>query len=152
MGRLQAIQPNPLMVEIMRDNPGFRALTFRHHDPRLIVVMSIDEYTLEEAHVDNLGIRRWLHVSVSVEGQLQMRLADQRRIGRQRRPGERSPVPLPDWYDLNHIAREHRELGFDPRRPIYQVLPPLHALIPEQGDPLDRYANFAEALHLRQPP
>lgn len=117
-----------------------------HHIDRsgkvLTVILSIDEYSLEEAFRENLGIRRWLHVSVGVQGQWQARMADQRKIGRQRGPGERSPVPLPDWYDLTHIAYEHPELGFDRTQAVYQVLPP-------PGDP--HYVNFAEVLHLRQP-
>jgi hypothetical protein len=108
---------------------------------RLIVTLSVDHYTLEEAHLRYLGIQSWLHVCASVAGQLEARLKDQRRIGRQRDPGERSPVPLPDWYDLTHITYEHPELGFDRTRDVYQI-------IPAPGGP---YTNIVEALHLHQP-
>jgi hypothetical protein len=112
------------------------------HHGRQIVVWSIDEHSLEEAWTDNLGIRRWLHVSVSIMGALDARLADQKRIGRQRRGGERSPAPLPGWYDLTHIAYGHAtELGIDPTRGVWQYLPA----------PGESYLNLAEALHLRQP-
>lgn len=108
---------------------------------RQLVIHSIDRFTLEEAFRDQLGIRTWRHVSVSVAGALEARLADQKRIGRERRGGERSPAPLPDWYDLTHVAYAHPELGFDPTRAVWQYLPPTG----------ESYLNIAEALHLRQP-
>lgn len=108
---------------------------------KLSVMLSVDVLNLEDANRE-FGVRRWRHISVSVIGQNAARLADQAAIGRQREAGERSPVPLPDWYDLTHIAYEHAaELRIDPTRAVYQVLPP-------PGSP---YVNLAEALHLRQP-
>lgn len=108
----------------------------------LIVVTSTDVFSLEEAHATQFGIPRWRHASISVVGALNARLEDQRRIGRVREGGERSPAPLPDWYDLTHVAYEHAaELGFDPHQPVWQYLPPLS----------EKRLNIAEALHLRQP-
>ena len=120
---------------------------FDHHpaqagDHPLRVIVGIETYDLEAAFLRTWGIRRWRHASVSVVGQLQRRLADQKRIGRERRPGERSPAPLPDWYDLTHLAYEHTaELGFDPNAAIVQYLPGRQEMA----------LNIAEALHLRQP-
>ena len=75
-------------------------------------------------------------------GQNAARLADQKRLGRPRSPGERSPVPLPDWYELAHLAYEHAaELGLDPSRATWQYLP-------GRGE---EAINFSEALHWRQP-
>lgn len=111
-------------------------------DRELSVISNTERYGLETANAFNFGITRWHHVSVAVIGQLAARLADQKAIGRQRAPGERSPAPLPDWYDLTHIAYEHcAEVGFDPEFPVWQFLPAhwMPAL------------NIAEALHLRQP-
>lgn len=108
----------------------------------LTVIYNTEVYDPFQAHAYHFGIRRWRHVSVGVRGSLQARLADQRAIGRQRGPGERSPVPLPDWYDLTHVAYGHwDEFGFDRSAPVYQILPP----------PGTDYLNIAEALHLRQP-
>jgi len=108
----------------------------------LIVVVSVDEFSLEDAFYHYMGVRRWQHISVSVKGSLDARLQDQKRIGRAREGGERSPAPLPDWYDLSHIAYVHaRETGMDPNRPVWQYLPP-------SWEPR---LNIAEALHLRQP-
>lgn len=107
----------------------------------LTVTLTLDVYTLEEAHTAMLGIRRWRHVAVGVRGSLQARLADQQAIGRKRAGGERSPAPLPDWYDLTHIAYSHPELGFDSTRAVWQYLPPTS----------EPYLNIAEALHLCQP-
>jgi hypothetical protein len=113
---------------------------YAHDD--LIVIHSLDEYDLEEAFLNQFGIRRWRHVSVSVRGQWAAALADQRFLGRKRKGGERSPVPLPDWYDLTHLAYEHAaELGFNRLQAVWQYLPP----------PGEEYLNIAEALHLRQP-
>jgi hypothetical protein len=114
-------------------------VNFRHG--REIVVWSVDRLSLEDAHRDAFGIRVWLHISVSVQGALAARLADQKRIGRQRHGGERSPAPLPDWYALTHLAYDHPDLGFDRTRGVWQYLPP----------PGASYLNVAEALHLRQP-
>ena len=51
-------------------------------------------------------------------------------------------MPLPDWYELTHLAYEHaEELGFDPLQAVWQYLPGAA----EPG------LNIAEALHLRQP-
>ena len=119
-------------------------VTLRHTGaggPDLTVTCSIETYSLEFAHAHAFGLRRWRHVTVSVAGQLQARLADQRAIGRERGPGERSPVPLPGWYDLTHVVYGHPELGFNPGFAVYQILPPPDA----------PYLNIAEALHLRQP-
>jgi hypothetical protein len=108
----------------------------------LTVIFNLETYDTFQAHAYHFGIRRWRHVSVGIRGSLQARLADQRALGRQREPGERSPAPLPDWYDLTHIAYGHwDELGFDPSAPVFQILPP----------PGSDYVNLAEALHLRQP-
>lgn len=112
-----------------------------YHHGRLSVMMGRSHYSLESAFNDFFGIQNWIHVSVSVRGQLQARLKDKAKIGRARRGGERSPVPLPDWYDLTHIAYEHPELGFNRFAPVYQYLPP----------PSADYLNIADALHLRQP-
>jgi hypothetical protein len=110
--------------------------------PTLVVQYSVDQYTLEDAFRHFLSIRRWKHLSVSVRGQWAIAMADQREIGRKRRGGERSPTPLPDWYDLTHLAYQHgAEVGFDPRFAVWQYLPP----------PDEPYLNIAEALHLRQP-
>jgi hypothetical protein len=111
-------------------------------DRALGVQVTLETYDLEDAFLRTLGIRTWRHVSVSVIGQLQARLADQKVIGRVRRPGERSHVPLPDWYELCHIAYEHAaEVGFDPTAAVWQYLP----------GTLEPALNIAEALHLRQP-
>ena len=120
---------------------GFR--TYLHKAERtLIVTVSRDRYSLEDAFANAFGIRDWQHVTVSVAGALRVRLADQRRTGRVRRGGERSPAPLPDWYELAHLAYDHpTELGLDPERPTYQYLPGR-----SEGS-----LNIAEALHLRQP-
>lgn len=116
-----------------RGGPGKRELS---------ITTSIDRYDLETAHEFWFGVTRWAHVTVSVLGQAKLRLDDQRRIGRVREPGERSPVPLPDWYELGHLVYEHdMMLGLDRRRAIYQFFPPV-------GSP---YLNISEALHLRQP-
>jgi len=113
---------------------------YTHDD--LIVIHSIDVYDLGDAYATQLGIRTWRHVSVSVAGQLQAALADQRFLGRKRRGGERSPVPLPDWYDLTHLVYQHgAELGFNRFQAVWQYLPPVG----------EEYLNIAEALHLRQP-
>lgn len=126
--------------------------TFRHGpqrkvitvpgDRELIVTKSRERYSLDVAHTSWFGIRLWTKVVVSVAGALEARLADQKRIGRQRRGHERSPAPLPDWYELTHLVYEHgQELGLDPVRPVYQYLPGAD----------EPYLNVAEALHLRQP-
>lgn len=108
----------------------------------LIVQTTLEMYDLEDAFRRTLGIRKWRHVSVSVKGALDIRLADQKVIGRRRRPGERSPAPLPDWYELTHIAYDHAaELGLDPDFAVWQYLP----------GRLEPGLNIAEALHLRQP-
>lgn len=113
--------------------PGLRELS---------VTCSTDRYPLEEANAERFGIALWRHVTVSVRGQLQARLDEQRRLGRPREPGERSSVPLPDWYELAHLVYEHAEdLGLDPARGTWQYLPGLD----------DDKLNIAEALHLRQP-
>ena len=110
----------------------------------LAVQTTLERYELERANAETFGIVRWRHASISVRGQLQERLKDQKRIGRTRAGGERSPVPLPDWYELTHIVYEHaEELGFDPRQPVWQFLPA--PAVP------DMRLNIAEALHLRQP-
>lgn len=113
-------------------------------DRTLTVIFNTDIYEAWQAHAYHFGVRRWRHVSVSVQGALRARLADQQAIGRAREGGERSPAPLPDWYDLTHIAYAHwAEFGFDPASPVFQLLPPPMA----DGS----YLNIAEALHLRQP-
>ncbi|MGV0985029.1 MAG: hypothetical protein ACOYB2_10770 [Limnohabitans sp.] len=123
---------------------------YRHEGPiggkpgkrQLVVQVSVEVYDLEDSFARLFGIRKWRHASVSVKGALDIRLADQRQIGRKRRPGERSPAPLPDWYELTHLAYGHAaELGFDPDWAVWQYLPGRF----EQG------LNIAEALHLRQP-
>jgi len=117
---------------------------YRHGDRRreLLVSTSTDRYSVEEAHFRNFGIRTWHHVTVSVQGALKARLEDQKKIGRQREGGERSPAPLPDWYELTHIAYDHaKEVGFDASQAVWQYLPPPH----------ETRLNVAEALHLRQP-
>ena len=118
---------------------------FRHRQagrPVLTVQSSIDRYDAAEAFLHWFGVRAWRAIGVGVSGQLQQRLVDQKRLGRQRGPGERSPVPLPDWYDLTHLVSVHGIfLGVDPDRPVWQYLPP-------SGEP---YLNMAEVLHLRQP-
>lgn len=114
-----------------------------YHD-KLTVIFTTEQYDVWQAHAYHFGIRRWRHVSVSVQGALKVRLEDQRAIGRKREGGERSPAPLPDWYDLTHIAYAHWEdFGFDQGAPVFQLLPP----------PMvdGAYLNIAEALHLRQP-
>jgi hypothetical protein len=117
--------------------------TWFHHGSRLLIVtLSMDRYDLRDAHASQFGIRTWRHAAISVQGALKVRLEDQKRIGRQRRGGERSPAPLPDWYELSHLAYDHAvEVGFDPERAIWQYLPP-------SWEPK---LNIAEALHLRQP-
>lgn len=137
------------LVEMSSDaipDPDLRAVfeargmrRFEHDG--LHVILSVEDLSLEEAHERLLGIRRWRHISVSVIGQWQLAMEDIRTHGR-RGPGERSPVPLPDWYDLTHLAYDHAtEFGFSPLVAVWQYLPP----------PSDPYVNFAEALHLRQP-
>lgn len=118
--------------------------TFLHHQngKTLILNSHISVYSLEDAHIAFMGVRRWRTMSVGVKGSLQARLADAKAIGRGRGAGERSPAPLPDWYDLTHVVYEHaRETGFDPTQPVWQLLPP----------PDWPYINFAESLHMRQP-
>lgn len=126
-------------------------MTIYHHGDRvggppgdrlLIVTASLERYSLETAHEAWFSIRNWAKVVVSVGGALRLRLDDQLRIGRQRGGGERSPAPLPDWYELAHLVYEHGpELNLDPDFPVYQYLP----------GRLEPYLNVAEALHLRQP-
>lgn len=146
------------LVEDARERIGMR--TFRHTEseaetmaravaaggrktsPRILTVtLTVENHDLEDAHLNLLGIRRWRHVGVGVYGSLQARLRDHAKIGRKRRPGERAPVPLPDWFDLSHIVYDHPELGFDRTRAVWQYLPP----------PTEEYLNIAEVLHLRQP-
>ena len=135
--------PAPVMspeLEAMVRAANRQHVYYRHDD--LHVIASLDEYDLEEAWLTQFGVRRWRHVSVSVAGQLQAAMLDQRLLGRKRRGGERSPVPLPDWYDLTHIAYEHAaEFGFNRAQAVWQYLPPV----------TEAYLNIAEALHLRQP-
>lgn len=108
----------------------------------LQVTAGPEHYDLVRAHDAFFSIRDWQRIVISVHGALHVRLEDQRKIGRQRRGGERSPAPLPDWYELTHLVYEHGpELGLDPTRPTYQYLPGTG----------DEYLNIAEALHLRQP-
>ena len=113
-----------------------------NHGRTLIVTTSTDHYSPETAHYSQLGIQTWHHISVSIQGALKARLKDQQKIGRQREGGERSPAPLPDWYDLTHMAYGHaKELGIDDTHAVWQYLPP----------PSEPKLNIAEALHLRQP-
>lgn len=117
----------------IRQAPGTR---------ELMVTVRTQRYSLDDAHAHWFGIRDWRTVVVSIQGQNEARLAEQRRLGRQLDPGERSSVPLPDWYELAHLIYEHpAELGLDPTRPVYQYLPAQD----------EEHVNFAEALHLRQP-
>lgn len=148
MGELRLLDPRPVRDDLVARGLASPAevasfVSFLHVDPRrtLIVIYSVDRFTLEEAHASNFGVREWRHVSVSVKGALDARLRDQKRIGRQREGGERSPAPLPDWYDLTHIVYGHPELGFDPGQGVWQYLPA----------PGEKRLNIAEALHLRQP-
>lgn len=131
-----------MMLDLEAQGAGRR---FWHHaeGSRVLTVQyTVDHHTLEDAFRYYLNVRHWKHLSVSVEGHLQAALDDQRRLGRKRRGGERSPVPLPDWYDLTHLAYDHAaEVGFDPRFPVWQYLPASDEL----------YLNIAEALHLKQP-
>lgn len=117
--------------------------TYLHEGDRiLIVTVGITTYPVDEAFRFYMGITRWRTASVGVQGSLSARLADQVALGRIREPGERSGAPLPDWYDLTHVAYVHAAaIGFDPRQPIWQVLPSA-----EMG-----FINIAETLHLRQP-
>lgn len=113
--------------------PGERTLT---------VTVSREHYEINTAFRHFFGVRDWQHAAVSVYGALHVRLEDQRAIGRERQAGERSPAPLPDWYELTHLVYDHGiELGFDLRQPVYQYFPALG----------EDYLNIAEALHLRQP-
>jgi len=149
MADLVAIDPTIILDELValgltepgKAPPDLRV--WRHPgDRELSVISDTERYDLAQANAWYFGIARWHHASVSVVGQLQARLADQKRIGRQRAPGERSPAPLPDWYDLTHIAYQHAgDIGFNPEFPVWQFLPAnwMPAL------------NIAEALHLRQP-
>lgn len=128
---LKGTAERPIAVNIGR--VGERELT---------ITTSRERMNLERAFESFFSIRDWQRVVVSVYGALWARIQDQRQIGRQRGPGERSPAPLPDWYELNHLVYEHgAELGLDPDRPVYQYLP----------SRLEPYLNVAEALHLRQP-
>ncbi|HEY6058634.1 MAG TPA: hypothetical protein VIV06_11410 [Candidatus Limnocylindrales bacterium] len=120
---------------------AFQTYLHREGNRTLIVTFSIDRVSLETMNEYGYTARRWRHVGVGVAGSLNARLADRRKLGRGRAPGERSPVPLPDWYDLTHVVYGHPELGFDMTRPVFQLLPP-------PGAP---YLNMAEVLHLRQP-
>lgn len=108
----------------------------------LIVTAGLQQHSLDEAHQWWMSIPKWQHMTVGVQGSLKARLQDQQMIGRKRGPGERTNVPLPDWYDLTHLIYEHgRELGFDPSTPIFQLFP----------SPDMEYINYAESLHVRQP-
>jgi hypothetical protein len=140
------VTPEELAAHRFLDHRGFRHVAGpiggKPGKRELFVQVTVEVYDLEDAHARLFGIRKWRHASISVKGQLQARLADQRAIGRVRAPGERSPVPLPDWYELTHLAHEHpKELGFDPDWAVWQYLPGRN----EMG------LNIAEALHLRQP-
>lgn len=80
------------------------AMAYRHG--RLFLIVSLDMMGLDEAHADMFGVRRWRHISVSVEGQ-------------------RS---LPSWDDLTHLVYRHN-LGFDQSRDVLQFLPPPSAYV-----------------------
>lgn len=128
--------------EVPDDYRLYRHLPGPEGGRELTITYSTELHEITQAAFYHFGIRRWRHVGVGVKGQLQHRLADQKAIGRQRGPGERSPAPLPDWYELNHMAYGHWEdFGFDPSAPVWQILPPPDA----------PYLNVAEVLHLRQP-
>lgn len=150
MGELQLLRSTDewLKVEWAKEyaeyvrKAGYTSYTHEvSRNKTLFITTSTDHYTVEEAHLRFLGYRTWHHVSVSVKGALYARLKDQQQIGRQREGGERSPAPLPDWYDLTHMAYIHgKELGFDTSQAVWQYLPP----------PGEDKLNIAEALHLRQ--
>jgi hypothetical protein len=125
------------------DTFGHLIQTWTHRQDGKVLICNVhpSEATLEEAHVRWFGIRNWWVMSVGVQGSLKARQADQRMLGRPRRPGERTPAPLPDWYDLTHLVYEHPALGFDKNRDVIQVLPSIH----------ETYVNYAESLHVRQP-
>jgi hypothetical protein len=160
---LVEIDMKPYMDDLLRrgviteadlaSRPRFEHRGFRHMagpiggkpgKRELFLQLTVEKYRLEEVHERDLfGIRVWRHISVSVKGALDIRLADQKANGgRVRGPGERGPAPLPDWYELTHLAYGHAaDLGFDPTRAVWQYLPGSR----EPG------LNVAEALHLRQP-
>jgi len=139
------IADEPWMREYAAEARAMGYTSYLHegnHGRILIVGVSTDRYSVEEAHLRNFGIRTWHHISISVQGALKARLEDQKKIGRQREGGERSPAPLPDWYDLTHVAYNHaKEVGIDASQAVWQYLPP----------PTETKLNIAEALHLRQP-
>ncbi len=148
MGELIEI-PMPDVTSVDPDMPELQRLMlvgrcFYHLEEgkRLNVILTIDEHSLQEAFTTMFGIRRWRHISVSVQGSLKISMKDREKIGRPRAGGERTPAPLPDWYDLTHLWKHHgAELGFSRLQATWQYLP---------GDS-DPYLNVAEALHLLQP-